>query len=144
MFKAAAVAALAQAIEIDAESRHDKLWINAKNASRRLYKVDGKKPEISVERFNLADYVTDMDAYAGELAFSTPPNMGTMVFEKPDFKGKNMIFYTGDARKLKKVPDSFLSESYMPSFYWTSDLAQPADLKLRLFESEDCSLVNES
>jgi len=59
MIKVAAVAALAQAVELEAESRYDKLWINAKNASRRLYMENRKKPELSVNRFNLEDYVPD-------------------------------------------------------------------------------------
>ena len=59
MIKVAAVAALAQAVELEAESRYDKLCINAKNASRRLYMENRKKPELSVNSFNLEDYVPD-------------------------------------------------------------------------------------
>ena len=66
--------------------------------------------------------------------------MGTMVFKNSNHRGENRIYYTGDTRILHTVdPDWLVGE---PSFYWSSDLAQPDDATITLFESNDCSQIS--
>lgn len=117
--KVTAAAALAQAVKVDVESKHDKLWFNAYNDS---YLMKYPLPRVSEESFKASDYLTE-DEYSTRLEFSIPPNMGAMVFENSNFTGKNHIFYSGDTR-TKFVVDDWLATDNVPSFHWGDDLAQ--------------------
>ena len=134
--KVTAAAAFAQAVKIDAQAKKDDLWLNARNVAGSLV---WPLPRASASSFVVTDIIPNQEDYRGRLEFSTPENMGAMVFKNSDHTGENRIYYTGDARVLHNVNPAWLVGE--PSFYWDADLAQPDDATITLFESNDCSQI---
>ena len=74
--KVTAAAAFAQALKIEAQGKYEELWFNAYNANGSLA---WPKPQADLESFAVSQYL-DEEEYAQSLSFSTPANVGTMVF----------------------------------------------------------------